>query len=101
MRRKVCVALALCFLLGLLAGCGPRKAQQQELIVTEDDWAKHPGDDWEFQASVIEFSMICRDSEYVGDADMEMVLETLDALDEEGALDADREGFYELVKMAY
>ena len=77
------------------------KAQQQELIVTEDDWAKHPGDDWEFQASVIEFSMICRDSEYVGDADMEMVLETLDALDEQGALDDDREGFYELVKMAY
>lgn len=25
MRRKVCVALALCFLLGLLAGCGARR----------------------------------------------------------------------------
>lgn len=73
------------------------RVRQQELIVTENDWSKRPGDDWLFASAVIEFSMICRDSEYVGDANLDMVEEMLEELDGRNALDDDREGFRDLV----
>lgn len=49
------------------------KVRQQEWAIGERDWQRDPGEDWRFQAGVIELAMLLRDSEYVGTADYDAI----------------------------
>ena len=70
--------------------------REQQKVVYEGDWQQEPGDDWNFQAAVIEFGMLLRDSDYAGSSDYDSIVHLLDNTD----LDSDREGFLELVDLA-
>ena len=72
-------------------------AREQNLVVSKDDLASDPGDDWRFAASVIEFGMVMRDSDYKGNA----TLDTVDALLSDTDLSsAERKDFQRLVRKA-
>lgn len=75
---------------------GGGAVREQERVVREADWSRQPGEDWCFQAAVIEFGMLLRDSEHAGSADHDAIRELL----ERGGGGADREGFAELVDLA-
>ncbi|MBO4365515.1 MAG: DUF3520 domain-containing protein, partial [Eggerthellaceae bacterium] len=44
------------------------KDAEQQAVVSAEDLSSDPGTDWEFAAGVIEFGMLLRDSDYVGNA---------------------------------
>ena len=70
--------------------------REQTKVVREGDWQRNPGDDWRFQAAVIEFGMLLRDSEYAGDADYDSISKLLDG----AGKSEERAGFAELVDLA-
>ena len=53
-------------------------------------------DDWKFVAAVVELGMIARDSNYVGSATLDSVLQLLDGME----LNDERTGFRDLVQLA-
>ncbi len=69
--------------------------REQELVVTEKDWAEDPGDDWRFAGAVSEFGMLLRDSEYKGTSTFDSVRKLTNAGDNEL-----RKEFLELVDLA-
>jgi len=73
------------------------EVHQQQLVVGNGDITAHPSDDWTFAAAIIEFGMVARDSEYKGTSDESTIMALLDSID----LDADREGFRQLVSAAF
>lgn len=75
------------------------KVREQQASVAESDWQRKPGEDWSFQAAVIEFGMMLRDSEYVGTADVKQIHSLLDDGGVEGS--DEREGFADLVDLAF
>ena len=72
------------------------EAREQSWAVGTRDERRNPGDDWRFQAAIIEFGMLLRESEYAGAADAEQIFELLDACE----LTPEREGFADLVDLA-
>ena len=72
------------------------EVREQAWTVSARDERRNPGDDWRFQAAVIELGMLLRESEYAGTADAEQIFELLDATE----LTPEREGFAELVELA-
>ena len=62
------------------------EVHEQTKVVGEDAWQTDPGDDWRFQAAVIELGMLMRDSEYAGTSSLEDV-RTLAGADRDGFLD--------------
>ncbi len=71
------------------------KVRQQEWVISQKDWQRDPGEDWRFQAGVIEFAMVLRDSEHVGTADYDSICELV------GDPEAnDRAEFLDLVGLA-
>ena len=75
---------------------GGGDVREQQTVVDEADWRRDPGDDWRFQAAVIELGMLLRGSDYAGSSDYDSITQLLDATE----LDSDREGFLELVDLA-
>lgn len=70
---------------------------EQQAVVRSRDLSDNPGADWKFAASVIEFGMLLRDSDYVGDSSYDSVLE----LAQSGVGgDSARAEFCDLVDMA-
>ncbi len=71
--------------------------REQNTVVSKKDLVENLGEDWRFQAAVIEFGMLLRDSEYAGTASYDQIYDLLgnDKLPEE------REEFLELVDMAF
>ena len=70
--------------------------REQEQVVTERDLSRNPGKDWSFQAAVIEFGMLLRDSEYAGTSSRK----SIEGLLEGTTATEEREGFVELVDLA-
>ncbi len=73
------------------------EVREQSQVVSKDDWSKKPGEDWNFQAAVIEFGMLLRSSEYAGTSDYDSITKLVGDVDEKAA---DREGFLKLVDLA-
>ena len=75
------------------------EVREQQASVAEADWQRKPGEDWNFQAAVIEFGMLLRDSEYAGTASADQMHELL----AEGGIEGsdEREGFADLVDLAF
>lgn len=73
---------------------GSKKESEQFTTVSQADWTREPTNDWKFAASVIEYAMTLRGSEFKGGASCDSVLALLAGME----LDADREGFKELVQ---
>ncbi|MDO4806117.1 MAG: von Willebrand factor type A domain-containing protein [Coriobacteriales bacterium] len=69
--------------------------QEQERVVTQDDWSVNPGDDWRFAAAVTEFGMLLRDSEHKGSSSFDSVRELVGQPAEETRVE-----FLELVDKA-
>ena len=67
-----------------------------EYPIGADHYTENPSEDFLFAAAVAEFSMLLRDSDYVGEGSYEQVLELLDDI-EPG--DEYKEEFYDLVDM--
>lgn len=72
------------------------KTREQTQVVGKRDAKHKPGDDWRFQAAIIEFGMLLRDSEYAGTSDYDSIMGLLG----EGELSDERAGFAELVDLA-
>ena len=66
------------------------KVHEQTKVVDEGAWKADPGDDWRFQAAVIELGMLMRDSEYAGTSSLE---------DVRALAGEDRDGFLEVVDL--
>ncbi|MDO5119415.1 MAG: VWA domain-containing protein [Coriobacteriales bacterium] len=66
------------------------KVHEQELIVDKDAWTENPGEDWSFQAAVIELGMLMRDSEYAGTSSFEQIRKLAGT---------DRDGFLDVVEL--
>ena len=75
------------------------KVREQQKSVAEGDWQRKPGEDWSFQAAVIEFGMLLRDSDYAGTASAKQIRSLLDDGGVEGS--DEREGFADLVDLAF
>jgi Ca-activated chloride channel family protein len=69
------------------------EVREQEVVVDEAAWQEDPGDDWRFQAAVIELGMLMRGSEYAGTASLESVRELVG----EQAEGSERAGFIEVL----
>jgi Ca-activated chloride channel family protein len=69
---------------------------EQVVAVGKRDLAKDPGEDWRFQAAVIELGMLLRDSDYAGTASLDQIEDLVGT----GKLNAEREGFLELADLA-
>lgn len=67
-----------------------------EYPIGADDYTQKPSDDFIFAAAVAEFSMVLRDSEYLGDGSYEDILDMLDDIDLD---DEYKEEFYNLVDL--
>lgn len=67
-----------------------------EYPIGADDYTQKPSDDFIFAAAVAEFSMVLRDSEYLGDESYEDILDMLDDIDLD---DEYKEEFYNLVDL--
>ena len=72
------------------------KTREQALSVGEGDWSSRPGKDWSFQAAVIEFGMLLRDSEYAGTSSLDEINELVGT----GELSDERADFLELADLA-
>ena len=66
------------------------QVHEQTTVVDEGAWQADPGDDWRFQAAVIELGMLMRDSDYAGTSSLE---------DVRALAEADRDGFLDVVDM--
>ena len=75
------------------------KVREQQASVAEGDLQSKPGEDWNFQAAVIEFGMLLRDSEYAGTSSAKQIRSLLDDGGVEGS--DEREGFADLVDLAF
>ena len=75
------------------------KVREQQRSVAEGDWQRKPGEDWNFQAAVIEFGMLLRDSDFAGTASAKQIRSLLDDGGVEGS--DEREGFADLVDLAF
>ena len=62
------------------------KLIEQAMALGDEAWAENPGEDWSFQAAVIELGMLMRDSEYAGTSSLDEV-RTLAGADRDGFLD--------------
>lgn len=71
--------------------------REQQVAVGEGDWQRNPGDDWSFQAAVIEFGMLLRNSEHAGTSSYDSIRGLL----EKAGSGAEREGFADLVDLAF
>ena len=69
------------------------EVREQEVVVDEAAWQEDPGDDWRFQAAVIELGMLMRGSEHAGTASLESVRELVG----EQAEESERAGFIEVL----
>ena len=70
--------------------------REQQVAVGEDDWQRNPDEDWNFQAAVIEFGMLLRNSEHAGTSSYDSIRGLLD----KAGTSAEREGFADLVDLA-
>ena len=75
---------------------GGKDARERTQTAGERDLSSNPGEDWNFQAAVIELGMLLRDSQYKGSADRGQIEKLLKA----GGDSEEREGFAELVDLA-
>ena len=75
---------------------GGHEAREQQQTVGKRDLTSNPGEDWSFQAAVIELGMLLRDSEYAGSADRRQIEDLL----KDAGKGEDREGFADLVDLA-
>ena len=75
------------------------KVREQQASVAKGDLQSKPGEDWNFQAAVIEFGMLLRDSEYAGTSSAKQIRSLLDDGGVEGS--DEREGFADLVDLAF
>ena len=57
------------------------KVREQTRAVGAGDMSRKPGEDWRFQAAVIELGMLLRDSEYAGTASYDEISDLLDGLE--------------------
>lgn len=64
------------------------EVHEQSVALGEDAWTEDPGEDWRFQAAVIELGMLMRDSDYAGSSSLDEVRELAGA---------DRDGFLDVV----
>ncbi|MBR2683147.1 MAG: DUF3520 domain-containing protein, partial [Atopobiaceae bacterium] len=64
------------------------ETREQTATVSEKTWSENPGEDWSFQAAVIELGMLMRDSEYAGTSSLS---------DVQKLAGSDRGGFLEVV----
>lgn len=71
-------------------------SQLLEYPIGADDYTEKPSDDFVFAAAVAEFSMVLRESEYVGDGSYDDVLKMLEDIDLD---DEYKEEFYHLVDL--
>ena len=72
------------------------EVREQVQVVDGSEMVSDPGEDWRFQAAVIELAMLLHNSEYAGTADYNQIVGLVgDASDS-----ADREAFLELVDLA-
>jgi len=62
------------------------EVHEQAMALGDEAWAENPGEDWSFQAAVIELGMLMRDSEYAGTSSLDEV-RTLAGADRDGFLD--------------
>jgi Ca-activated chloride channel family protein len=69
---------------------------EQVVTVGKGDLVKDPGEDWRFQAAVIELGMLLRDSDYAGTAS----LDEIEGLVGTRRLADEREGFLDLADLA-
>lgn len=69
------------------------EVHEQACVVDGSDWDEEPGEDWTFQAAIIELGMLMRGSEHRGTTSLASIDELLDGLD---ATD-ERAGFAEVV----
>lgn len=74
-----------------------KAVRSQDLVVGADSQTESPSDDWVFASSVIEFGMIASDSEFAEGLDTGDVLDQLDTI----RLNDERQGFYDLVEIAW
>lgn len=72
------------------------KSKESEYPVEGDSYTSKPSEDFQFAARVAQFGMILKDSKYVGDSNLEDVLDGLSELDLD---DEYKMEFYYLVKM--
>jgi len=49
------------------------KVHEQAVVVGDDVWVSNPGDDWNFQAAIIELGMLMRGSEHAGTSSLDDV----------------------------
>ena len=73
--------------------------REQQASVAKGDLQSKPGEDWNFQAAVIEFGMLLRDSEFAGTSSAKQIRSLLDDGGVEGS--DEREGFADLVDLAF
>ncbi len=71
------------------------EAKEQEISLGKTDWKEDPGSDWRFAASVCEFGMLLRDSEFKGSTTYDSIRKLVGKTD-----DAKRTEFLELVNLA-
>lgn len=71
--------------------------REQSIVVDDANLTATPSDDWRFAASIIEFGMVMRDSEYKGTTTLASVDELLDGCD---LSSAERKDFQRLVRKA-
>lgn len=72
-------------------------AREQSVVVRASDLKADPGNDWRFAASVIEFGMVLRDSEFKGSATFDTIDDLLANADLQSA---ERKDFQRLVRKA-
>ena len=75
---------------------GQDESVEQQKVVDASAFANDPGNDWRFAASVIECSMLLRDSDYAGTATFDSALELAQA-SATGTFAEERQGFIDLM----
>lgn len=75
---------------------GQNESVEQQEVVDASAFANDPGNDWRFAASVIECSMLLRDSDYAGTATFDSALELAQA-SATGAFAEERQGLIDLM----
>lgn len=76
---------------------GQNTSQEEQTIVDVSAFSENPGNDWRFAASIIECSMLLRDSDYAGSSTFDSALELAQA-SATGTFVEERQGFIDLMK---
>ena len=76
---------------------GQDTSQEEQVVVDASAFSEDPGDDWRFAASIIECSMLLRDSDYAGSTTFDSALELAQA-SVTGAFTEERQGLIDLME---